>query len=118
MNVYCFSSSVGHSFRCGSGSISHEAVRSQNVTQAAMVDGLMEDWKGCSQVGSLMRLSGSTGSYRKPQFLATWPLPRAAQDNKAETAVVFHDLLQRSNVSHTCPNPLEILQHSCVQKVN
>lgn len=63
MNVCCFSSSVGHSFRSGSGSVSREAVRSQNVTQAAIVEGLMEDWKGRFQVGSLLWLSASTGSY-------------------------------------------------------
>lgn len=73
MKAYCFSSSVGHGFRSGSGSISLEAVRSQNVTGAAMVEDLREDWKGRSQVGSLVRLSGSTGSDRKPQSLAAWP---------------------------------------------
>lgn len=64
MDAYCFSSFVGHGFRSGSGSISHEAVHSQNDTGAAMVEGLREDWKGRSQVGSLVRLSGMavTGS--------------------------------------------------------
>lgn len=47
-STYWFASSMDQSFSSGSGSDSQAAVCSQNVTWAAMIEGLMGDWKGHS----------------------------------------------------------------------